>query len=433
MIIDFSVKNFKSFQDEAVLSFVAVNAYDEHPEYVSEISLPGMGDVKLLKVMGLFGANASGKSSILEALILMFSLVTGSHKNEINEEIERDYFKLADNAEDEPTEMCLRFICEGIRCHFTVELNSERILYECLEVFPKGRSQTWYEREWNEDQKAYDWGPKASEFYKIETNRKANTRNNVLYLSKAVDDNDQQLFPIFSWFKKNYGTNQDLWGVTSISKHLKENPEVLDFLNEHIRTADLGVAQVYLDSKVIKRPKSLKRQNDKSYVLEEDDFEKLVVPILQFLHYSNSGKTVPLNFDEQSGGTQELVKIYSRLHKSLEIGEFEVSDEIENELHPLMARHFIKLFTSDLNQNGAQLLFTSHDATLLDNSFMRRDQYWFTEKDKYGRSTLKSLAEFSVKKGKVLMQAYLSGVYGAIPQLTKFISDYTDELVNAED
>jgi len=152
-----------------------------------------------------------------------------------------------------------------------------------------------------------------------------------------------------------------------------------------------------------------------------------IEPTLRFTHQSKSQQTYTLGLHEQSGGTRQLVQQLIELYRSLSTGEFATFDELENKFHPLLVRLFISFFASSLNDQGAQMLFTTHDATMLDNAFLRRDQYWFTEKDQYGRSALGALAEFRARKGESLMQSYLSGSYGAIPYLEPFAKLITEE------
>ena len=418
MIIDFSFKNFKSFKEETVLSFVASEPFEEHSEFVTEVNLPGLSDLKLLKVMGIYGSNASGKSNVLEALRWFFGFVTSSHKNDIDEGIERPFFKLQPEAQNAPTEFCLRFIHEGIRYHLTIELNNERIIYECLEAFPDGKSQTWYERIWeNED---YTWESKASEFHHINRYRKKNTRPNVLYLSKAADDNDRQMINIFRYFKQDHKRREHLRYPENLASYLYHTPETLEYLNTHIPHADLGISHIHVSDQIL----------SSSSMAAYPDLRQLrfrmkgsAQPTLSFIHQGGANQHYSLAFHEESDGTQKFVRYFSELFHSLQDGAFECMDELENQFHPLMVRHYISQFASAQNQYGAQLLFTTHDATLLDKSFLRHDQFWFTEKDATGQSTLSSLIEYSSHEDKSLMQNYLSGIYGAIPHITPLEND----------
>ena len=137
------------------------------------------------------------------------------------------------------------------------------------------------------------------------------------------------------------------------------------------------------------------------------------------IHKRGDGSDVEFDFDEESDGTRTLFKFAGGWLKALETGATLLVDEIDRSLHPHLARMLVQLFRSKNNPNNAQLIFTTHDTTLLDTDLLRRDQIWFVEKDKRGATQLYSLLEFSPRKHEAVERGYLLGRYGAIPFVTE--------------
>ena len=135
----------------------------------------------------------------------------------------------------------------------------------------------------------------------------------------------------------------------------------------------------------------------------------------QFLYQTTAGQLVAFDLDDESDGTQTLFSFAARWLKLLESDEVLFIDEIDTSLHPLLVHHLVKLL--NCNNSKAQLIFTTHDTTLLSQRIMRRDQVYFVEKDQQQSTKLYSLADFSPRKNEALEKGYLNGRYGAIPFL----------------
>ena len=158
MIIDFSVKNFRSFREEQKLSFVANNRDATLPEALIDPGLAGaeFAKIRLLKGLVVYGSNAAGKTNTLKALAYVAHMVEGS-ASDLDEGDETGVVPFLFDAVTprEPSEFILRFVVDGVRYHFVLVLDKEQILYESLSAFPKGREQVWYERSWDDDALAH--------------------------------------------------------------------------------------------------------------------------------------------------------------------------------------------------------------------------------------------------------------------------------------
>jgi len=143
---------------------------------------------------------------------------------------------------------------------------------------------------------------------------------------------------------------------------------------------------------------------------------------VKFLHKAiDSGKVVPFDISDESGGTQKLFAFAGHLLDVLAKGRILFVDELDTSLHPLMMRFLISLIHNpEINENNAQLAFTTHDTSILDTDIFRRDQVWFVEKDTESTSRLYPLSDFSPRKGEALERGYLKGRYGALPFIGEF-------------
>jgi AAA15 family ATPase/GTPase len=421
VIIDFSIKNFRSFREEQQISFVASNQYKDLPENLIDPKLEGkdFADMRLLKGLAIYGANAAGKTNVLNALSYISHLI--QHSATILDEGDStgaEPFLLDPGTMTEPSEFILRFIVNGVRYHFVLVLNQTRVLFESLSAFPKGKEQVWYEREWQEEKAKYTWSPARPTEYRRDASRVNVTRENALYLSTAVKFNDEQLRPIYLWFRENVQIFQIGGEFGSLSyrftsKRLIENPNDRERITRLLRHADIGVLSA--------RAKEVEyNRSDLPADLAEDIVNRFIQSNKRYEitlgHRGAQGKEYPLPWEHESTGTQKFFAMAGPWLAILKNGEIAAVDEIESSMHPSMVVELLKLFFAEKsNSHGAQLLFTTHNPLLLDTGVMRRDQIWFADKDDEGATHLYPLTDYKPRNTESLLRGYMSGRYGAIP------------------
>lgn len=420
MIIDFSVKNYRSFINEQRISFVASNYDKSLSENLIDPGLEGreFSRLRLLKGLALYGANAAGKTNVLLALRYLARMVEDSATDlDEGDQTGVEPFSLDSNSTKEPSEFVLRFIVNGVRYHFVLVINQERVLFEALSAFPKGREQIWYERTWDEKRNSYYWVPIRPTNYRPDSSLVKFTRANALYLSTAVKFNDEQLKPIYIWFKEKVRflrLNADFPPLSpqfTVEKII-ENSNRRANITKLLQHADIGI----LSTKVSER------------ALELSDLPKgipdaLVKQILTSKHYNITlghrgveGQEFPISWEEESSGTQKFFALSGPWIDILENGYFAGLDEIESSLHPSMVSALLKLvFSNETNKNGAQLIFTTHNPLLLDTEVMRRDQVWFADKDDEGATHIYPLTDYKPRNEESLVRGYMAGRYGAVP------------------
>jgi len=418
MIIDLSVKNFRSFRDEQRLSFVASNYDKTLPENLIAPELPGLEDVKLLKGLAIYGANAAGKTNALMALRFLSHMVENSATGlDSGDPTGVEPFILDEKTPSQPTEFALRFVADGVRYHFVLVLNGARVLYESLSAFPKAREQVWYEREWNDETEAYEWKPERPTDFKRDSKIVGYTRDNALFLSTAVKWNNKDLEPVYLWFKNRLRflrLNADFpplspsFTVGFMNRDANKRALVTRLLQH----ADFGILSAKASEREIKREE-----------LPADMPQELVEHILKgknleihLGHRGTGGKEFQIAWEEQSSGTQKFFALSGPWLDILANGYVAELDEIESSMHPSMVPALLRLvFSNEHNPDGAQLLFTTHNPLLLDPTLIRRDQVWFADKDEEGGTHLYPLTEYKPRKGESLARGYLAGRYGAVP------------------
>ena len=408
MLIEFSVSNFRSIRDRQTLSLVANNRDKTLPENTVPSEAPGLVGNSILKSIVIFGANASGKSNVVGALGFLKALVVGSATDQKpGDETGVEPFKLDHASLTAPTEFEVAFVLEQVRYRYTVVLDRDRVQEERLEAYPHGRPQRWFSRTLNPENGAYVWRFSETNFAR-DTELSARTRDNALFVSVAAQFNHPQLTPIYGWFRYHLRTvnvapsSADFMAEVT-AERLAESVKYQEFAAELLRWADLGIEDLQLDPA------------EPGHV--------------QLLHLNpEMNEYVPFELGEESAGTQRFFKLIGPLTDTLQFGLCVIFDEFDTSLHPLLLRHLILVIHgAAVEEQGAQLILTTHDTTLLDSDLLRRDQVWFAEKDRAGATRLYPLGKHHPRKGEAIGKGYLSGRYGAVPRFDADVGEPAPE------
>jgi AAA15 family ATPase/GTPase len=421
MLIEFRIKNFRSLRDETILSMVASTDKTFKETNVQEArirSLPG-----ILLTAGIYGANAAGKTNIIRAMAVMRSVVLQSAALQPGQSLNIQPFMLEADFRNQPSEFEVTFLLDGVRYQFGFSATQERVTSEWLIVYKTAQPQSWYTRTYNEGvgQYEYKFGSHLQGQRQVWS---ASTRPNALFLSIAVQLNSEQLRPVFDWFANRLsifeGGGIPLFGgilpqdvtLREIEKFSTEENRIMRFLT----AADTGISKIGVEKrKGIHRSFHIDAATGKVGQIDEEK-ESLVA---QFLHKSRKGSAT-FEIGDESAGTQRLFLMAGPLFEMLRTGCAVFIDELHHHLHPLLVKQLIAMFqNSSQNVANAQLIFTTHDTSLLGADVLRRDQIWFVEKDEDQASRLYPLSDFSPRKNEALEKGYLEGRYGAIPVLKK--------------
>jgi AAA15 family ATPase/GTPase len=419
MLLDLSVTNYRSIRERQTLSMVA-SAYFKELDSLNTFSAgTGENAPRLLRSAVLYGPNASGKSTLIQALSFMQDRVLHSQKeSQAGDEIDTVPFKLNAASREEDSEFEISFVEQGVRYEYGFRCNRLRFTEEWLYAYPQGRAQKWFHRVF--DAKAGKDAYKFSSLFEGERKRqdwKDLTRSNALFLSTAIQLNNEQLRPVFDWFQHRLrviaSTSELSAGYTvTRCKDSGEKTKVVEFMN----SADLSITDIRLKETPLSEellPKELPAQ------VKDDLLKKMKgqqFMSVKFVHTdTETGESVEFTENEESDGTRALFAFAGPWLDVTENERVLVVDELDTSLHPLLVQHLVKV----LHKKGtrAQLIFTTHDTTLLSQKLLRRDQVWFMEKDEARATKLYPLSKFSPRENEAVERGYLNGRYGGIPFL----------------
>ncbi|ARN29367.1 TPA: ATP-binding protein [Acinetobacter baumannii] len=409
MIIDFSIENFLSFKEQQTLSFVAEPPYDIHPEHL--LDTPEK-DLKLLKTIVIYGANASGKSNFLSAIHFLKQLILNSAENKPDEKFDLIPFLLDKELKNSATSFDINFFCNEIRYNYSLVLDKSQVFHEHLNYYPKKYKKNIFSRDLNnlgeyEYSIGTDLKPK-----RIYEDTALKTLPNVLFLSKMVQENSQFLKPIYDWFSNTLSEQFSLED-TAKSIHSDENfkKRFLKFLeNQDIDIVDINVDKGSLAEQIIKNNNFTPEVQEK--ILE--DLKNRYYYDIKTYHRNSDNELEPFDLELESQGTRKLFALSSLLLNNYK--KFEKTfyvDELSSALHPLLVKNFLKEFN---HTTFNQLICVTHDTHLINQECLRKDQIYFVEKDKSQVSSLYSLLEFNPRNDRENWELrYLSGRYGATP------------------
>jgi len=429
MLLAFRVTNHRSIRDEQELSLVRSSRMATDPVFNAGHSW----NPAVTPVAALYGGNASGKSNVLWALMFMERFVRQSHtKWEPDKAIPYDPFRLDKAHSNSPSRYEVELAVHGTRVQYGFEIDSRRILREWLYAYPRSRRQTWFERDVDGEEEWYFGKTLGGHNQTISEL----TRPNSLFLSAAASSGHKRLTAIYHWFSAHLrmASSEDFDSRLRFTfNELEKRPEIAREMTRLLQFADLGVCDIevthreYTDAEkeqFLRIARALRSDN----VSEEEDIDALTRALdevgtrVQLKHVCDgSSAPVSLPFHAESLGTRSLIALGGPVIQVLRNGYTLLVDEVDTSLHPRLVAELVRLFQSpDTNPKQAQLIFTSHDTSLLGNlvgdaPVLERDQIWFVEKDKSGASSLYPLTDFSPRKVENLERGYLQGRYGAVP------------------
>lgn len=445
MLIKLIVDNFKSFNRETELSMIPSNKTRKKANHKVKVK-----NTSLLKYAVVYGANASGKSNLVEA----FSFIQDCVTKAIPAQSASLFCKLEEGNSKKASTFELQFtIHEKFYAYgFSVILQQRKITGEWLyELYQNGSAKTLFEREFGEK-------PKLGENVSMETSDVAKMQT---YL-EDFDENSSMLFLTFMNSGKKYSPNSKIdffkdvfnWITNSLdictpqtslnSFEYYDDEASLTSINKLIKTFDTGISEVSIDEisqdelkkelpgpifddlmeelnkrleqETINKLRISMRSNDSFFNIESMNDGELKVTTIKLTH---GNAFYNFKFKEESDGTRRLFELLDILLNKSE-NKVYVIDEMERSLHPKLTSRFVELFDQLHPDQQIQLIFTTHESSIMDQELFRRDEIWFVERDKYNNSAVYSLDKFKERYDKKLSKAYLEGRYGAIPIFTSF-------------
>lgn len=435
MLIDFKITNYRSIREQQTLSLVAGAAAKDksHPE-----SLIDCDGSKLLKTAAIYGANASGKSNVVKAFQFMSSFVlTSATRMNLGDRIPDVIpFRLDTMSPGMPSTLELTVLLKGTQYVYGFSAASDRVLGEWLRVkLAGGRLATWFSRAVTPNGQAWEFkGPLEKEAMLL----REKTRSNGLVLSRGAELNIQVLSELFLWFRDDfcvYDLSAAPGGLLAetTAKRVGEDDGFNARVLRLLRDADLGINAIRVSEEPVfvlprNAPENVVRMFN-TFKETTGKTEPKVPSVITYHLVADTGSSLSIGFklaEDESRGTQRLFALAAPVLDALDYGRLLVLDEFECSMHPLMSRKLVELFQSaSANKHGAQLIFATHDSSLMSPELLRRDQIWFTEKNEIGATQLFSLYDFAdrPRASTAFERNYLEGRFGAVPRFGRSLED----------
>lgn len=415
MLVQFTVGNYLSFREPQTLSLVASS--DKHLGQ-NTFPVPGMKDMSLLKSVAIYGANASGKSNLIKALRFVLSFVMDSAvQRQPGKRIEVSPFKLDPLCLERPSEFELVFVSHGERYVYGFTVDTHRVHEEWLTAAKLGsraKARSLFRR--SASGKVSFGASWKGDRAKLE----ALTRPDALLLSVAVQFNSVTVRPVLRWFFSMMLSSPDypeVFAPAFAAYRLRTDHQYAERMAAFAQVADLGIARLRAENVPDDLPADPMGAETPwpAYVLEAlRSNDESRIPQLRTVHRRQDGEEVVFDFvTEESEGTKRLLLLAGSWFRCLTGSDRLVIDELDASLHPTLVRFLLQ--TLHQAPKEPQVIFTTHDPTLLDRELLRRDQVWFTEKDRDGATKLYSLWDYKVRTDENLQGRYLQGRYGAVP------------------
>ncbi len=419
MLIQFTAGNYRSFLSSKTISLEATSI----SEFKENLFSTEKG--KLNKCAAIYGANASGKSNLIQAMGLMRSIILKSFRNSSASSLSFDPFLLKNSNLREPTLFEIVFLIDGFRFRYGFEYNEKSIKAEWLFLTEKRKEKPLFIRE--------NDGIEVFKLFKEGNSLEEKTRTNALFLTVADQFNGQISQKIISWFKGfNIIDGISHTGYRNITFSMLENKETRQSLTKFYQELDLGFDKIEIKKELFDAKKMAQG-------LPEDLLKQMVTDLKgeTIVNLTTKHKMFDENHEfinafqefnvrsQESSGTNKIIDLSGPIFDTLKGGGILVIDELDAKLHPLLTISIIRLFQSKkTNPNNSQLIFATHNTNILSLGRLRRDQIYFTERDQFGVTDLYSLVEYDMKGKRVrkdnsFEKDYIKGRYGAIP----FIGD----------
>lgn len=421
MLINFTFENHKSFRNTQQFTM-------ELDDVQGCWRVPGVSPVA-----AVYGANASGKSNFLDAIVFLSNLLRNGFSSDGAAQISVTPFLLDASSGNVNTVLFIEVLADdGTRYKYHIELNADEIVYESLSAYKSNRPSLLFERESVDSDDASKKNQSISFGASLQGPKKqvwSITRPNVPFLSAAAVSGNQMLTQAYEAIAKSislYPARAYRSELARIKEHFAADDSVAFKLKKLIRCADFGIVDIRLtegelDEEVLKLVEEREADPQVRQSLL-DQFRKVYASDLVFKHEGKLGSTwMPSRMESE--GTIAALAFLSAMIRVLESGKTALVDEVDQSLHPLLVRELVKIFVDpETNPKQAQLIFTTHDVSLINagslDRVLERDQVWLSQKDDSGISELIPITAYSPRKEDNLGRNYMNGVYDGLPLIT---------------
>jgi hypothetical protein len=392
MVLEIRLSNFFSLQNEVILDLQAANLQTKKAKDLEANTFVCNGE-RMLKTVAIYGANASGKSSVIKAIRACVQMIFDSHNYNENTVFAFKPFKFGDH--DAPSRFLVRFMINCIEYEYSFSMTNKEIITEELYYYPNGRRSMVFTRDERK-------GPQKKDIYEFKSvirrpaDVAANTSKKTLFISRASQMDREIAKSVFNYFNEHFILNYIGYNASSVTTLLNENKA--QFLKT-LRIADSDI--IDLDNQALASQ-------------------------LKITTYHRNNPAIPFDlYTEESDGTQILFNMMLTILDIIKGNKLLLIDEIETSLHTKLVEYIIAMFH---HSESAQLIYTTHNTYLLNTNKLRKDQIYFVNKRADGSSDLYSLFDYKdFRENMDLEKAYLQGRFDAIPYIDSSFDSFVED------
>ncbi|MEG1977108.1 MAG: ATP-binding protein [Citrobacter sp.] len=442
MLLNLTIDNWMSYHDEATLSLMSTL---ERQHLATLAKLPGFRSRKALPVASVYGGNASGKTALFKALACLKSMVVVG--SDVDAMVPVEPFLLEKGSILKPTVFDITFLAAETVYRLVIEVTVDSVTYESLSIVKESGEVDVYERS---EQLSFGSAVNDRFFKDIERTRfvMQGTRKNQLFLNAAAAQNIVELEAVYRWFSETLvmiGVESHVWTFATCCQ---ERDGFLDYVSGKLAELDtgvtriggeqVGVEQVPFKSQSFKRAMAELKPDEVITVVGDRsagdygfemftvsrDKDELCAEKLRTFHRRLDGSEVSFDLNRESSGTKRLLQLLPMMFDLTGPGNITgervyVVDELDRCLHTMLTTRLVEDFLATCGpETRKQLLFTTHDLLLMDQSLLRRDEMYIAQRDASGCSELVGLADFEgIRYDKDLVRSYLDGRFGGVPML----------------
>jgi len=435
MLVSFSVSNYRSFGEEVTLNMVASNKLTDHRHHVIPIGDTGKHVVRSALI---YGANAAGKSNLVKAMAFAQRLVGWRQQDRLPNV---EFFRFQPDGARTPSSFEFRFLLDRRVFAYGFDVTGDRIVAEWLTLTKGDDDLVVFER----DAQGHTAIGEAVSRLSTDDPRLKETlgvlrqlplRPRQLFLNRVSSIPDEvqgkTLSAVVRWVTNDLSVLEAEHRSCDLLDRLDNDQAFRRFTEEFLKTVDTGIGRLQFE-----RTERQCTEWEREYISHGSECDEPAYSLLGctgdtdmrltpgdpnrvtirrlLAEHSLSQKEFLLPFCEESQGTQQLLHFMPTLFTSRGENKIVVIDELDRSLHPLICWEFIRFFSDHCPGARTQLIVTTHEAHLLDQELLRRDEYWFVEKDEKQQSQLVPLSDFNIRKDLQVRKGYLDGRFGAIP------------------
>ncbi|MBD5508085.1 MAG: ATP-binding protein [Lachnospiraceae bacterium] len=410
MLIQYSVRNYKSIKDEIVINFTAMGKEVDSDKLINdEIGC------SVYRCIGLVGPNASGKSNIISSLFFALRFINATIERKEKSKINIEMFMLDKNSREEGSSFEFIFYENNIKYVYGFTIDTERVLEEYLLAYYSKKATTIFERDVNI---VSEYNFRGNDV-KAQNEISKKTNSNRLYLPVAAEWGYEKAKDPYKWFEKMFRQYSDM-NISQVIADVVKDASWKNVLLEALSKADFNIKDIYVKNKKIEKQQRDAMIQFLTNILGEGEVSEDIIPedtpVIWVTHASKSGETFNIEMNDDSSGTRDIIdNLAEMLFVNKEGGLF-IEDELGRNYHTKLTEYFLEQFNSnEVNYGRAQLFFSTHDTKIL--NLLNPEQIYLVDKDEDGATYVKLLDDYLIREKDNIELGYLKGRYGAVPNI----------------